>query len=320
VITMVSRRRPIAALLVLIALILMLAAAAPVAASPSATTDPAVQYGDHVIDCNVEFDANGDILLEGSLLTPAQAVLLDALLAADASLAAALEAAADADADACVNLDIDLTGGLVVLNADIEACGDVTVDAGVITVGGVEIGADLLSSELSDVLEAAALADVSACAVVTVVDNEALVDAFATICANATLLDTGVVSVVIGSDEFFFDGTLVDADGLLEVGVTAEVNLTVTASLDVAAQTVELTIVASPCTAGGGGTSPTPSASPPGGGGGGGGSPSPGTSASPLPGLPDTAVWGGSVGAAVALVALLGLSLVGMVCARINRR
>ena len=276
----------------------LLAGIAPVTAAPSAAPGTSGQLADHVTDCNVSFDAGGNVLLDGSALTLAEAALLDALLLTDASLAAALEAASDVDADACVNLDIDVLAATIALNADIAACGAVTAAAGTITVGDVEIGADLLSTELSDVLTAAALADVDACAIVTITDNEVVVDAIATICAQATLLDTGVLSVVIGSEEFFLDGTLVDASGLLEVGVTAEVNLAITATLDVAADTVDLTIVASACAAGGGAT-PAPSvpgASPPGGG----ATLPPG--ASPIPGLPDTGTVSAGSGIAAAVL------------------
>jgi hypothetical protein len=304
----------------LISLVILLVLAGRVSAGPAGTRDAPTVLGDHAAPCNVTFDAGGNLLLNGSALTGAQAALLDALLATDASLAAALDAAADADADTCINLAIDIPTASVLINGHVDACGAVDATAAVITVGGVTIGADLLSSELSDVLTAAALADVDACAFVTITGNEVVVDAVATICASATLLDTGAVNVVIGSDEFFFDGTLIDASGLLEVGVTAEVNLTVTATLDVAADTVDLTIVVTECAAGGGGTpSPTPTASPPGGGGGG-GSPSPGAGGSPIPGLPDTAAWGGAMGSAVvALVALLLLSFVGWASARARR-
>jgi hypothetical protein len=304
----------------LIVLAAILACAAPTVAAPSSQDETAGLLADHVTDCNVSFDPSGDVLIDGSALTGAEAALLDALLLTDASLAAALDAAADADADACVNLTIDVLGASVALNADVAACGSVTAEAGVITVGGVEIGSDLLAPELSDVLTAAALADADACTVITVTDNETLVDAFATICAMATLLDTGVVSVVIGTDEFFFDGTLIDASGLLDVGVTAEINLTVTASLDVATDTVELTIVAAECVAGGAPTPPGGGSPSPGGGspspvppGGGGGSPSPGTSPSSPPVIPDTASWPGNVSAAVVLAVLLMLSLIAQI-------
>ena len=55
-----------------------------------------------------------------------------------------------------------------------------------------------------------------------------------------------LVSVSIGDEEFFFDGELIDADGLLEVGASAEVGLVVTASVD-AAGVIEVTLIVTDC-------------------------------------------------------------------------
>lgn len=295
-------------------LILTLVLAAPAAAAPTDTRVPLAPLGDHVTVCNVSFDAQGNLLLDGSALTVAEAALLDALLAADAGLAAALELAADAAADTCINLDIDLGGGIVTLNADIEVCGAVTADAGAFTVAGADVSADLLIAELENLLEATAAAGVDACVVVTVTDNETVVDAFAAICALATLLDTGVVSVDIGGQEFFLDGTLTDIGGLLEVGVTVEVELTILANLDVASQNVELDIVVAECAAGGGATpTPTPTGSPP-------GTTPPAGSATPIPGLPDTGAWPvGSNAPVIGLLALLVVSCAVLIGTRLRR-
>ncbi|MBA2631850.1 MAG: hypothetical protein H0U86_02415 [Chloroflexi bacterium] len=238
---------------IIAALALMLAAIAPVLAAPTGVSGSRTTLADHVTDCNVTFDAGGNLLLDGSALTVAEAALLDALLLADAELAAALLLAADADADACVNLSIDLPS-TITLNADILVCGDVVIEGAVYSVGGAVIGADLLTAELENLLDAAAAAGVEACVGVTVTDNAVTVDVLAQLCVTATLLDTGVVSVDIGGTEFFFDGLLVDVGGLLEVGVSVEVSLAIVATLDVAAGTVELTLIVSECAA-----APTPS-------------------------------------------------------------
>jgi hypothetical protein len=234
---------------------LLLTMAMPVAAAPTQApaggSDPAL--ADHVTTCNVTFDAEGNVLLNGTALGVVEAALLNALLAGDASLAAAFEAAADADADTCINLAIDVPS--IDINADIEACGDVVFTAETVTVGGVEISADLLDAELINLLELAAVGGVDACVFITITDNEVVVDAVAQLCVDATLSDSGVISVVIGSDEFFLDGTIVDVSGLLDVGVTARVNLLVVATLDVAGESVELSITVTACAAA---ATPTP--------------------------------------------------------------
>lgn len=279
------------------ALLLTLAipvAAAP-ASAPSGGSDPAL--ADHVAVCNVTFDAEGNVLLNGSALGAAETAALDALLAGDAGLAAALEAAADADATTCINLAILINGALaIVINADIEACGDVVFTAETVTVGGVEISSDLLDSELTNILEAAAAADVEACVEVTVTDNEVVVVASVSICAAATLLDTGAVSVDIGGEEFIFDGTIVSGGALLDVGVTVQVSLLIIGELDITEETVALVLAVAECAAA---ATPTPTPTPPGAGGGAGG----GATPTPVPLLPNTSA--GSVDPTALVVAML---------------
>ena len=243
-----ARLTPGAALIAAMALTLM--ALAPALAAPAGgAPDSAANQATHVTTCNVTFDAGGNLLLNGSALTAAEAAVVDPLLAGDASIAAALELAADANADACVNLAIDLAAPSAVLNADISLCGSVVLTAEGVTIAGTEISADLLSAELINILEAAAAANAEACLDVTVTNNEVVVGASVAICLDATLLDTGVVSVDIGGTEFFFDGTLIDAGGLLDVGVTVEVSLLVVGTVDVTGQSAEVFIVVTACAA-----------------------------------------------------------------------
>lgn len=239
---------------VMAAIALLLMAIAPAVAAPeTGGSGVGATQATHVTTCNVTFDAGGNLLLDGSALTAAQLAVLDPLLAGDASLTAAIELAADANADACVNLAIDLAGPSATINADVSLCGAVELTAEGILIVGTEISADLMSSDLINILEAAAAAGAEACLDVTVTDNDVVVDASVEMCLNATLLDTGVVSVDIGGTEFFFDGTLIDAGGLLDVGITVEVNLLVVGSVDIAGKSAELFVVVTQCAA-----APTP--------------------------------------------------------------
>ena len=101
----------------LAAFALLLTLAAPAAAAPGATAGAPSELADHVTDCNVTFDAQGNLLLDDVLLSGAQAAVLDTVLAADATLAAVLALAAEANAETCVNLAIDLLSATVELNA-----------------------------------------------------------------------------------------------------------------------------------------------------------------------------------------------------------
>src|SRR5918997_5175678 len=92
----------------LAALVVLLAATAPVLGAPAGASGSGVAPADHVA-CDVTFDAEGNLLLDGTALTENQAAVLGAALA-NTDAGATLELAADPDAETCLNLVIDTAG------------------------------------------------------------------------------------------------------------------------------------------------------------------------------------------------------------------
>lgn len=297
---------------ILAALALALVAIAPALAAPSSTTGGKTALTDHTTDCNVTFDAEGNLLLDGAALAGAGLAAVEALLAANADLAAALDAAADAEAEACVELVLDAgAGGITaVINADISFCpATVEVNAdGDLVLDGHVFAADLLDSELAALVEAAATADVDLiCALIEVTDNGVAARVLLEVCATVTLDSEDQVTIELGGVEFLLEADAVlGADAELEVGATAEAGVALTATVDFESDTLAVRAVlvdlegCGEDDAGGGG-GPTAS-------------PVPTIGAMPAPGtgqLPDTGVQpestAASSAASVALVSLLVL-------------
>jgi len=128
---------------------------------PSVVVDADIELRPVTVDIN----ADGDVALDGD-------IVLDAGLF-DADMIAALMLAADAGATVCVTLTIEDNVITVALDAVIELCpATVGFDTdGNITLNGVVISGDLLGADLTDLLTAAATANVDVCVVVTITDD-----------------------------------------------------------------------------------------------------------------------------------------------------
>jgi hypothetical protein len=157
-----------------------------------------------------------------------------ALVSANADLQALLEAAAAAGATVCADVTIDSTSGLITtvgLNATLELCGDVVLDADSATIGGIDVPLTLLDAEAVAVLELAADAGVDACASL-VVDDTALVQANVT--ASVELCGEVVVdaegNATVGG--VTIDATLLDAEAAALLRLAAEADGTACASVD----------------------------------------------------------------------------------------
>jgi hypothetical protein len=238
----ISRPRLALPLVLFAALALMLTAIAPVLAAPSGAAGSRVALTDHIdpADCDVVTVVEGVISVGGVALTEAQLLLLDAEVLAALALAAAADG--EAAADVCVDVVIG-EGDLITVNADIALCpATVEVDGeGNITLDGVEVDLDLLGVDLTNLLEAAALADVEACLFVTVEDNDVFVDVVVDACVTATLEDDGAVIIELGGVPIDLPaGAIVNLDGELEVGVAVEIGLSIVGSLDITGGTVTL--------------------------------------------------------------------------------
>ncbi|MGI8657201.1 MAG: hypothetical protein ACR2K4_00305 [Candidatus Limnocylindria bacterium] len=156
------------------------------------------------------------------------------LVSADADLQALLGAAATAGASVCVDVTIDATTGLITtvnLNATLELCGDVALDADSTTIAGVDVPLTLLDAEAEAVLALAVAADVNACITVTV-DDTSLVQAnlFASIdlCGGVTVDASGNATI----DGVTIDATLLDADATALLALTATADGTACAAVD----------------------------------------------------------------------------------------
>lgn len=149
-----------------------------------------------------------------------------ALVSADADLVALLNAAAAGGATICIDVTIDSTTGLftsVALSATINLCGDATVDADSVTIGGVDVPLSLLDAEARAALDVAIDAGADVCLSV-VVDDTNIVQANLTVnvdlCGEVTLDANGDVVV----DGVVIPDALLDADAaaLLELAAAAD--------------------------------------------------------------------------------------------------
>ena len=220
-------------------LVLVLAAIVPVLAAPGgATSSRVTALTDHTTDCNVTFDTEGNLLLDGEALAGAELAAVEALLAANTDLAVALGAAADADAEGCVNLVIEEgDGGLTaIINADISFCpATVAVNAdGDLVLNGHVFPGDLVGSELAALIEAAATAEIDLfCSLIEITDNAVSATVLLEACASVTLNNEQQVTIDIGGIQFLLEADAVlGADMELEVGATVEAGVALRATLD----------------------------------------------------------------------------------------
>ena len=304
-----TRPRLIVPMTAIAVLALMLAAIAPTRASPGGATGAPAALADHTTECNVTFDAEGGLLLDGEELAGAELAAVQALLAANADLVVALDAAADANAEACVGLVLDVgEGGITaVINADILVCpATVEVNAeGDLVVNGHVFAADLTDSELAALVDAAAAAGVELCAFVRVLDNLVAATVAVEVCAAVTRDSAEQVTIEFGGVEFLLEADAVSGATDLEVGATVEagVGLSLTLDLDSDTLAVEAGLFAlEGCgdddTGGGGAPTPTPA-------------PTVGATPAPAaPVLPDTGVQSDSASATATVAALLALATV----------
>lgn len=165
----------------------------------------------------------------GGVLVPA------ALVAADADLEALLDAAAAANATACIEVTVNQTTGLittVALDATIDLCGDVSLDADSAAVGGVDVPFAVVDAEGRAVLALAVDAGADACISVLVEDTEiveANVTASIDLCGEVTLDAEGNATI----DGSTIDASLLDADAAALLALAAEADGT--ACVDVVA-------------------------------------------------------------------------------------
>lgn len=222
----------------LASLTLLVAAITPALAAPAGSRGSAPAPAEHV-ECNVTFDAEGNLLLEGVALTDAQAAVLELALA-DADLAAALELAAQADADACLNLVIDTAGDPVsaTLNGHIDICGTVAFTGQGIAINDVVFEANL-NNELGAFLDATV--GIELCASVTVVDNAVSIDVSLETCATVMLTaDDTVVFTFSNDTDFALPVASVTGAVELEEGLEVFLAVMLSGSLDLATDAVTL--------------------------------------------------------------------------------
>ena len=237
-------------LTVLAAVLLLLTAVAPVLGAPTGVDGSRTALTAHEIpECDeITFDAEGNLAVGGELLTEAQLALLDT----DALGVLALAAAANAAGTGEVCVDVELGEAVVTVNANIEFCPVLLeVDAeGTLTVDGVELDAELLGADLAELLVTFAEAGIETCLLVHVEDNQVTVDALAQACLTSTLNEDGSLTVQFGEgvELEFVAEVVVDAEGVVEVGVPTELGLEITAFLDLATDEFLLeVIVIEPC-------------------------------------------------------------------------
>lgn len=232
--------------LALIAAVALVMAMVPAAlAAPSATTSSQPMLADHTGECNLTVDAEGNLLLDGEVLTGAELAAVESLLATNADLAAALEASADANADACVNLELTVDGPTITagINAHIDICpATVEVNAdGDLVINGTVFASDLADSDAAALVAAAAAADVALCAFITVTDSAVAVDLYLEACVTATLNSDGTVTITLGDTDLVLDAdAVVDAEAVLEAGAAVEVGIALVGTVDLETDTVEL--------------------------------------------------------------------------------
>ena len=135
-------------------------------------------------------------------------------------------------------VDVEIGEAAITVNASIDFCPiEVVVDAeGNVIIGEVELDAELLNADLVDLLTTFADAGILSCLLVHVEDNEVTVDVVAQACLVSTLNEDGSLTVEFGDgvELEFVAEVVLDAEGVLEVGVATELGLQFNASVDVA--------------------------------------------------------------------------------------
>lgn len=185
----------------------------------------AAPSGGAIVDLSIAAQAEicGDVTLDTTtgVYSVGGVALPLAVVSADADLVALLDAAAAADAQVCLDVTISSTTGLITtigLNATINLCGDVTLDADSATIGGVDVPLTLLDAEAQAAIALAIDAGSDIC-VQLVIDDTALVQANVSLsidlCGDVTLDASGNVMV---------DGVVIP-DALLDANVAALLEL-----------------------------------------------------------------------------------------------
>lgn len=165
----------------------------------------------------------------GGVLIPA------ALVAADSDLEALLDAAATAGATVCLDVTVDQTSGLittVALDATLNLCGAVVLDADSATVGGVDVPFAVLDADGRAALALAVEAGADACITVLVEDTtivEANVSASIDLCGEVTFDAEGNATI----DGVTIDASLLDADAAALLALAAEADGTACADVTV---------------------------------------------------------------------------------------
>ena len=231
-----SRHRLAVPFALFVTIALLLTAIAPVLAAPAGSRGSAAVPAVHA-ECNVTFDAEGNLLLDNVELTVDQATVLEVVFANTHS-GATLELAAQADADACLNLVIDTAGDPVsaTLNGHLEICGSVTWNGQGLVINEVFFEADL-NNELGAFLDAAG--GLELCASLTVEDNAVSIDLSVETCASATLTAEETVVFANGID-FELPVDSVTGAAELEVGVEVFLAVLFSGSIDLESGAVTL--------------------------------------------------------------------------------
>lgn len=180
---------------------------------------------------DVTFDATADLYAVAGVL------LTEDVVTADADLAALLDAAIATDAEVCLDVTYDTATGLIasaMLDATLTLCGDATLDADSVTIGGVDVPLSLLDAEAQAILALAAEAEAEVCLEVVVTDTEiteANLSADILLCGEVTLDADGNAVV---------NGVTIDAD-LLTAGGEALLALAASADGEACATIVAVT-------------------------------------------------------------------------------
>lgn len=170
----------------------------------------------------------GDVTFDATtgLYAVAGVLLTEDVVTADADMAALLDAAIATDAEVCLDVTYDTATGLIAsatLDATLTLCGEATLDADSVTIGGVDVPLSLLDAEAQAVLAIAAEGDAEVC-LELVVENTEIVEANLSadirLCGEVTLDADGNAVV---------NGVTIDAD-LLTAG--GEALLALAASAD----------------------------------------------------------------------------------------
>lgn len=214
---------------------------------------------------NVTADADGDITdislaaqaeLCGTVTASAGVFFVDgtaltadalSIINADSVLTALLQAAADGNASVCLDLAFSSAGVVTSINLDasLNLCGTVTLDADSATVGGVDVPLALVSADAQAALQVAADANAEFC-IDVVVQNTDVVDAAVegsvTLCATVTMNADGSATI----DGVTIPAELIDADvaAALEAAAAADGEACVTVDAVISGDETIVTVVA----------------------------------------------------------------------------